>query len=139
MDDFFKQYNVESVSADELWARSDVLAIHLSKNSSTIGMYTAEVLDKMKPGAFLINLARGNLVDEQALKVRLESGRIAGAVFDVFAVEPANDNPLIALPNMFAFPHIGATTREAWENMLRSGMYGVEKAYDAQPGVYPFD
>ncbi len=139
MDDFLKQHNAEAVSAEELWARSDVLTIHLSKNSSTIGMYTADVLDKMKPGAFLINLARGYIVDEQALGQRLESGHLAGAVFDVFAVEPANGNPLIDMPNMFAFPHIGATTREAWENMLRSGMYGVEKAYDPKPGVYPFD
>ncbi len=139
MDEFFKQYNVEAVSADELWARSDVLTIHLSKNSSTIGMYTAQVLDKMKPGSFLINLARGNIVDEVALKDRLESGHIAGAVFDVFAIEPANGNPLIDMPTMMAMPHIGATTRESWENMLRSGMYGVEKAYDPQPGVYPFD
>lgn len=139
MDDFFKEHNVESVSAEDLWARSDVLTIHLSKNSSTIGMYTADVLDKMKPGAFLVNLARGHLVDEKALEERLKSGHIAGAVFDVFAIEPANGNALIDMPNMFAFPHIGATTREAWENMLRSGMYGVEKAYDPKPGVYPFD
>ena len=139
MDDFFKQQNVEGVSDEELWARSDVLTIHLSKNSSTIGMYTADVLDTLKPGAFLVNLARGNIVDEAALKERLDSGHIAGAVFDVFAVEPANGNPLIDHPNMYAFPHIGATAREAWENMLRSGMYGVEKAYEPKPGVYPFD
>lgn len=139
MHDFLRQYGAEQVSDEELWVHSDVLTIHLSKNSSTIGMYTAEVLDKMKPGVFLVNLARGQIVDEHALKERLESGHIAGAVFDVFAVEPANGNPLINLPNMFAFPHIGATTREAWENMLRSGMYGVEKAYTAEPGVYPFD
>ena len=139
MHDFLRQYGAEQVSDEELWARSDVLTIHLSKNSSTIGMYTAEVLDKMKPGIFLVNLARGQIVDENALKERLESGHITGAVFDVFAVEPANGNPLINLPNMFAFPHIGATTREAWENMLRSGMYGVENAYTAEPGVYPFD
>lgn len=139
MDDFYREWNVEGVSAEELWARSDVLTIHLPRNSTTIGMYTAEVLDKMKPGAFLINLARGTLVDEKALKERLDSGHLGGAVFDVFDVEPANGNPLIDTPNMFASPHIGATTRESWANMLRSGMYGVEKAYEAQPGVYPFD
>ncbi|MCC2095297.1 MAG: hypothetical protein KDJ29_00305 [Hyphomicrobiales bacterium] len=139
MHEFLREHNAEQVTAEELWARSDVLTIHLSKNSSTIGMYTADVLDKLKPGAFLVNLARGQIVNEAALKERLENGHIAGAVFDVFAVEPANGNPLIDLPNMFAFPHIGATTREAWESMLRSGMYGVEKAYAAEPGVYPFD
>ncbi len=94
---FYREWGVEGVSADELWARSDVVTIHLSRNSGTIGMYTGAVLDKMKPGAVLINCARGNIVDEVALAERLKSGHIAGAAFDVFAVEPANGNPLADL------------------------------------------
>jgi len=137
--DFYRQWNVEKVEADELWARSDVLTIHLSRNATTIGLYTGEVLDRMKKGSILINCARGNIVDEVALKQRLESGHIAGAAFDVFAVEPANDNPLLDLPNFFGSPHIGATTVESWEAMLRSGMHGIEHAYRAEPSVYPFD
>jgi D-3-phosphoglycerate dehydrogenase / 2-oxoglutarate reductase len=139
MSDFYKQWNVEGVEADELWARSDVLTIHLSRNTSTIGMYTGAVLDKMKPGAILINCARGRIVDEAALKERLETGHIAGAAFDVFAVEPANNNPLLDLPNFLGSPHIGATTRESWAAMLRSGMRGISEAYRPEPGVYPFD
>jgi D-3-phosphoglycerate dehydrogenase len=137
--DFYQQWNVEKVEADELWARSDVLTIHLSRNATTIGMYTGAVLDRMKKGAILINCARGNIVDEAALKQRLESGHIAGAAFDVFAVEPANGNPLLELPNFFGSPHIGATTMQSWEAMLRSGMHGIAHAYRAEPGVYPFD
>jgi D-3-phosphoglycerate dehydrogenase / 2-oxoglutarate reductase len=137
--DFYKEYGVEKVEADELWARSDVLTIHLSRNKTTIGMYTGAVLDKMKPGAFLINVARGSIVDEAALKQRLESGHIAGAAFDVFHIEPANGNPLLDVPNFFGSPHIGATTRESWEAMLRSGMRGIKDAYEPEPGVYPFD
>jgi D-3-phosphoglycerate dehydrogenase len=137
--DFYRQWNVEKVEAEELWARSDVLTIHLSRNATTIGMYTGEVLDRMKKGAILINCARGNIVDEVALKQRLESGHIAGAAFDVFAVEPANGNPLLELPNFFGSPHIGATTLQSWEAMLRSGMHGIAHAYRAEPGVYPFD
>jgi D-3-phosphoglycerate dehydrogenase / 2-oxoglutarate reductase len=137
--DFYRRWNVEKVEPDELWARSDVLTIHLSRNATTIGMYTGEVLDRMKPGAILINCARGQIVDEVALKARLESGRIAGAAFDVFAVEPANGNPLLELPNFFGSPHIGATTVESWEAMLRSGVHGIEHAYRPEPGVYPFD
>jgi D-3-phosphoglycerate dehydrogenase / 2-oxoglutarate reductase len=137
--DFYRQWGVEAVGPDELWARSDVLTIHLSRNRSTIGMYTAAVLDKMKPGAILINCARGNIVDEPALAERLKSGRIAGAAFDVFAVEPANGNPLLELPNFFGSPHIGATTMESWAAMLRSGFEGIERAYRPEPGVYPFD
>jgi D-3-phosphoglycerate dehydrogenase len=137
--EFCREWNVESVGPDALWARSDIVTIHLPRNSTTLGLYTADVLDKMKPGAFLINCARGRLVDEVALGERLKSGRIAGAAFDVFDVEPANDNPLIRLPNMFASPHIGATTCESWLAMLRSGMDGVEKPWEPKPGIYPFD
>ncbi len=137
--DFYRQFGVEKVDAEELWARSDVLTIHLSRNATTIGLYNGAVLDRMKPGAVLINCARGNIVDEGALKSRLESGRIAAAAFDVFAVEPANGNPLLDVPNFLGSPHIGATTRESWAAMLRSGMHGIAHAFHAQPGVYPFD
>ena len=137
---FYRQFpNVEAVDAETLWAHSDVLTIHLSRNRTTLGLYTAEVLDRMKPGAVLVNCARGGIVDEAALRVRLASGRLAGAAFDVFAAEPANGNPLLELPNFFASPHIGATTLESWEAMLRSGIRGITEAYDPKPGLYPFD
>jgi D-3-phosphoglycerate dehydrogenase len=139
MADFYREYGVEKVDAGELWARSDVLTIHLSRNATTIGLYTGAVLDRMKPGAILINCARGSIVDEAALKERLESGHIAGAAFDVFAAEPANGNPLLDVPTFFGSPHIGATTRQSWEAMLRSGIAGIEQAYRPEPGVYPFD
>jgi len=139
MPEFYAEYGVEKVDFDELLARSDVLTIHLSRNKTTIGLYTGEVLDKMKKGAILINVARGNMVDEDALKERLESGHISGAAFDVFAVEPANNNPLLKVPNFFASPHIGATTEESWAAMLRSGIHGIEENYRAEWGVYPFD
>src|SRR5262245_36731077 len=139
LSDFYRQWNVEKVDPDELWARSDVLTIHLSRNSTTIGMYDGKVLDKMKPGSFLINCARGSIVDEHALKERLESGHISGAAFDVLHVEPANGNPLLDVPTCFGSPHIGATTRESWGAMLRSGVRGIKDAYEPQPGVYPFD
>jgi D-3-phosphoglycerate dehydrogenase / 2-oxoglutarate reductase len=136
---FCAAHDVESVGLDELLGRSDVVTIHLSRNSTTLGLYDARTLDKMKPGAILINCARGSMVDERALKERLESGRISGAAFDVFDVEPANGNPLLDVPNFFASPHIGATTRESWAMMLRSGVHGVAHAYRQEPGVYPFD
>jgi D-3-phosphoglycerate dehydrogenase len=137
--EFANQYGVEVVSFDALLARSDVLTIHLSRNSTTLGLYDAATLDKMKPGAVLINVARGSMVDEAALKERLLNGHIGGAAFDVFAVEPANGNPLLDVPNFFASPHIGATTRDSWGAMLRSGIHGLSHAYRQEPGVYPFD
>ncbi len=138
--DFTSQFaNVELVSPEEMWARSDLVSVHLSKNRTTIGLYDASVLDQLKPGAVIVNCARGGMFDEDALAERLESGRIAAAAFDVYAVEPANGNRLLTLPTFFGSPHIGATTRESWGAMLRSGMHGIEHAYDPQPGVYPFD
>ncbi len=137
--EFCATHGVQQVPFDELLQRSDVLTIHLSRNQSTLGLYTGAVLDRMKPGAVLINCARGSMVDEAALKSRLESGHIAGAAFDVFDVEPANGNPLLDVPNFFASPHIGATTRESWAMMLRSGLHGVAHAYRQEPGAYPFD
>jgi D-3-phosphoglycerate dehydrogenase len=130
---------VKQVSLDEMLGNSDVVTIHLSRNSTTIGLYSAATLDKMKKGAVLINCARGSMVDEEALKVRLLDGRIAGAAFDVFHVEPANGNPLLDVPNFFGSPHIGATTRDSWGAMLRSGMKGIENAYVQEPGIYPYD
>jgi D-3-phosphoglycerate dehydrogenase len=116
-----------------------VVTIHLSSNRTTRNIYDASALDRLKPGAILINCARGGMVDEQALAERLASGHIGGAAFDVFATEPANGNPLLDLPTFFGSPHIGATTRESWYVMLRSGMVGIEQAYVPEPGVYPFD
>ncbi len=131
--------NVEPVSAEELWQRSDAVTIHLSRNRTTLGLYNGRALDNMKEGAVLVNCARGGIVDEAALAERLADGRIAAAAFDVFASEPANGNPLLDLPNFFGSPHIGATTRESWRAMLRSGMAGIEQAYTPMPGAYPFD
>ena len=74
---------------------SDVLTIHVSRNQQTIGMYTDEVLDKLKPGVFIINTARGRIFDETALYERLKDERKNTAAFDVFEIEPAIDIPLI--------------------------------------------
>lgn len=136
--DFYKEWGVEKVDQEELWARSDVITIHLSRNRTTLNLYDGKALDKMKKGAILVNTARGNLVDEQALKERLENGHLAAAAFDVFAVEPANGHPLLKVPNFFGSPHIASTTVESWTAMLRSGIYGLEHAYRQEPTEYPF-
>ena len=137
--DFYQQYGVTPVSADELYARSEILSIHLSKNSTTRGLYTAQVLDKLKPGVLLVNTARGGIVDETALKERLKSDRIGAAAFDVFDVEPVQDKELVALPNMLATPHIAGSAREAWVDMCRAGIRGITDNWIPEPGVYPFD
>lgn len=137
--EFYETYGVRPVGPDELWAESEVLSIHLPRNSTTIGLYNEAALDQLRPGMYLINTARGRIVDEQALKERLKDGRIAGAAFDVFDVEPVTDDELIALPNFLATPHLGAGTREAWFAMARAGMRGITENAIPEAGVYPFD
>ena len=138
--DFYQQYDVTPVEPEELWSRSEVLTIHLPLNSSTRGLYTAEVLDKLRPRIYLINAARGCMVDEDALRERLASGAIAAAHFDVFAVEPVTEQlELFKLPNFMGTPHIASNTREAYEAMARSGIKGLTENWLPEPGEYPFD
>lgn len=140
--DFYREFGVTPVSPQELWKRSEVLTIHLPRNRSTIGMYSAQVLDQLRPGCFLVNTARGEIVDEAALKQRLEDGRIAAAAFDVFSQEPPQREELLSLlklPNFLGTPHIGGSAREAWEAVGRAGIKGIAENAVPEPGVYPFD
>jgi D-3-phosphoglycerate dehydrogenase len=87
------------------------------KTPETANIISANALNKMKRGSLLINCARGGLVDELALQAALNSGHLKGAALDVFAVEPAKDNPLFGLPNVICTPHLGASTVEAQEKV----------------------
>jgi D-3-phosphoglycerate dehydrogenase / 2-oxoglutarate reductase len=108
---------VEKVELDELLRRADFVTLHTPLTERTRNVIDARALETMKPGARLINCARGGLVDEAALRAALDAGRIAGAAFDVFTVEPATDNPLFGHPNVVCTPHLGAATSEAQENV----------------------
>jgi len=108
---------VEKVELDELLARADFISLHTPLTDSTRGMIDAAAIARMKDGVRIINCARGGLIDEQALKEALDSGKVAGAALDVFAEEPARDNPLFGAPNLVATPHLGAATAEAQENV----------------------
>jgi D-3-phosphoglycerate dehydrogenase len=103
------------VSLDELLAESDFVTIHIPKTAETKGLIDTAALAKMKPTAFVINAARGGVLDEGALLDALKSGTIAGAGLDVYATEPCTDSPLFALDNVVATPHLGASTEEAQE------------------------
>ncbi len=108
---------VRKVELDELYAHADFITLHIPKTEKTAGLISAEAIAKMKNGVRIINCARGGLVDEEALAAALKSGKVAGAGFDVFAVEPATDSPLFNLPNVVVTPHLGAATTEAQENV----------------------
>ncbi len=102
---------------DDLLARADFVTLHVPKTEKTANILSAERIARMKPGARLINCARGGLVDEAAVAEALREGRLAGAAFDVFSVEPAKENPLFDAPNVVCTPHLGAATSEAQENV----------------------
>lgn len=98
---------------DELVASADVVTLHVPRTPETADLIDADRLELMKRTALLVNVARGGIVDEDALAGALRDGRIAGAAIDVFAEEPATDSPLFGLDNVVVTPHLGASTREA--------------------------
>ncbi|WP_172297796.1 phosphoglycerate dehydrogenase [Pseudoruegeria sp. HB172150] len=108
---------VEKVELDELLKRADFITLHVPLTDSTRNILSRENLAKTKKGVRIINCARGGLVDEEAMAELLKSGHVAGAAFDVFAEEPAVENPLFDLPNVVCTPHLGASTTEAQENV----------------------
>ncbi|MEL4317980.1 phosphoglycerate dehydrogenase [Leifsonia sp. YIM 134122] len=110
-----QQLGVQPVSLDELLEQSDFITIHMPKTPETTGMISTEQLKKMKKTAYVVNVARGGLIDEAALHEALVAGEIAGAGLDVFVSEPPKDSPLLALPNVVVTPHLGASTDEAQE------------------------
>ena len=125
--DFYSAHNVEAVSLEELLSRSDIVTLHVPFDVSTKGMLNAQRLGMLKPEAVLINTARGELVDEIALKQMLMGKRLAAAAFDVFAVEPPQDKELLALPNFLVTPHIGGSANEAILAMGRAAINGLDE------------
>ncbi len=108
---------VEKVHLDELLARADFITLHTPLTDQTRNILSAENLAKTRRGVRIVNCARGGLIDEAALKAALESGHVGGAALDVFALEPAKDNPLFGAPGFVATPHLGASTTEAQVNV----------------------
>ena len=130
-DDFYRAAGVEPVALDRLLGESDIVSIHLPFDASTRGLLDAGALARMKPAAFLVNTARGGIVDEAALEAALRLQRLGGAALDVYASEPPGDAPLLKLPNVVATPHIGASTTEAALAMGRAAIAGLEGGGDS--------
>ena len=108
---------IKLVSLDDLIAQADFISLHLPFLPTTKGLFGVDNLKKMKKGAYLINCARGGIVDENALYEVLKSGHLAGAALDVFEKEPCGPLPLFELDNVIASPHIGASTKEAQDKV----------------------
>lgn len=135
---------VESVSFDELLATSDFLSVNVALTGDTRNLLDRAAIARMKPGAVLVNTARGGIVDEQALADALREGRLFAAGVDVFSREPVEaDNPLLTLPNVVLAPHIGSASQRTRERMaalaadnLIAAIAGDPMPHCVNPEVY---
>jgi D-3-phosphoglycerate dehydrogenase / 2-oxoglutarate reductase len=128
----FREHGVErAATADEVYARADFITIHLPVTPETENWLDGSAFSKMKEGVRIINVARGKLVVEDALREALDTGRVAGAALDVFRDEPVTDHPLFGYPNVVVTPHLGASTTEATD---RAGYQAAEQVVAALTG-----
>jgi D-3-phosphoglycerate dehydrogenase len=118
-------------SVDDIYAQAEFITVHLPKTPETQGFLDAEAFAKMRDGVRVLNVARGGLIDEQALQEALDSGKVAGAALDVFPSEPMTEHALFAYPNVVVTPHLGASTAEATD---RAGYQSAEQVVAALTG-----
>jgi len=128
--DFYTKYKVVPTSLNELIKQSDVVTLHLPLDKSTKNILDSDKLNLLKNNAILINLARGGLLDEFALKKMLLDKKIAGAALDVFEVEPQIDFSFSTMDNVLITPHIGGSTEEAILAMGMAAIEGLENSRD---------
>jgi len=129
-----KELGIKFVSLDELLATSDFVTLHVPLTDETRGMINKSAFDKMKKGSYLVNTARGPIVDESDLIEALESGKLTAAALDVFESEPNVSPKLISMPNVIMTPHIASATFEARRKM---GEQAVGAILDVTSGVKP--
>ena len=116
--EIIKERGAEPVTFEQLIERADFVSIHVPKSKETTGLFNADTLGRMKPGAYLVNCARGGIVDEEALCEALGNHHLGGAALDVFEVEPLpSDSRLIFADELTCTPHLGASTYEAQVNV----------------------
>ncbi len=128
---------VTQVSLDELWPQADFISLHVPLTEQTRNLVNAQTIAKMKPGALLVNCARGGIVDEAALAEALEAGRIAGAGLDVLAAEPPDlGGPLLGLPNVVLTPHVAGGSQEALRLMATTVAEDVLRVLRGEPPRY---
>jgi D-3-phosphoglycerate dehydrogenase len=127
---------VELVSFEALLERADALTVHVPLSRSTSALIDAAALKRMRPGAFVLNVARGGIVDEAALADALREGRLAGAAIDVFEREPPTGSPLLDAPNTVLTPHLGASTAEAQVAVAEEVAAQILDVLDGRPAQY---
>jgi D-3-phosphoglycerate dehydrogenase len=133
---FAQEHDVRYLPLDDLLAESDFVTLHAPVTDESRRMINAETLALMKPTAYLINTARGELVDEAALVQALRERRIAGAACDVFAQEPPGDHPLLALDNFIAAPHSAGQTYDGLRKLGEVTVDNILRVLNGQAPVY---
>ncbi len=130
-----RRLGVQVVDLDTLAERADFVTLHLIKTPETVGLLGKEYFGKAKPGQRIVNVARGGVIDEDALAEAIRSGRIGGAAIDVFATEPTTESPLFELDEVVVTPHLGASTHEAQDKagVTIAEMVGLAMAGDFVP------
>lgn len=130
-----KKYGVVFSDLDSLLSQSDIVTLHVPLTEETHHMINKESLSKMKKGSFLINTARGPVVDEHDLALSLKDGHLAGAALDVFDNEPAIDPELVCMENVILTPHIASATNEAREAMGKLAVFGILDTFSSKKPI----
>lgn len=128
-DKYYKENNLIETSKEDIYKKSDILTIHTPHNSETDNLIGMEALEAMKNSAYVLNTARGGIINEKDLKYALQNNIIAGAAIDTYAEEPPIDKEFLSLPNLICTPHIGGNAKEAVEAMGKSAITHLKKFY----------
>lgn len=126
-DSYYKKNNLTQVTKEELFKKSDFITIHTPLDKSTKYLINKDAFLQMKPSTFVINSARGGIINQEDLKWALKNGIIAGAAIDPYEVEPPQDSELLSIPNLINTPHIGGNAKEAVEAMAMTSIDNILK------------
>ena len=118
-----QKYGITFATKERIIEEADIISIHLPLTPESQNLFSTQEFQAMRKDAFIINTARGGIIDEEALKVALKNGEIAGSALEVFAIEPVEDKELIALPNLICTPHLGGNSKES---ILAMGVSCIE-------------
>lgn len=130
-DEYYSEHNLVECSKETIYREADIITIHTPYDESTNDLINMEVFHMMKKSAFVINSARGGIINENDLKYALQNNIIAGAAIDAYNEEPPKDNALLSLPNLICTPHIGGNAQEAVEAMGMSAIKHLVEFYKA--------
>ncbi|MDQ3812839.1 MAG: phosphoglycerate dehydrogenase [Armatimonadota bacterium] len=128
-----RQLNIEATTIDEILKRSDFISLHVPLTKETKNLINRESIATMKDGAYIVNCARGGVIDEAALYEALKSGKLGGAGLDVFEQEPPQDSPLRELENVVLTPHLGASTEEAQVEVALDVARQIVEVFSGRP------